>query len=71
MGTNTRELDEFGYALCGVCHKKFFLSDLEEQCEICGRWFCHNCARPTPSGHGFGKVCKNCYIKIKNEDRIN
>lgn len=69
MGVNSRGLDEHGYALCGVCRKKYFVSDLVEPCEFCGRWFCRNCAKPVPPGHGHGKICKNCYIRIKKEDR--
>lgn len=69
MGVNSNELNEYGYALCCVCRKKFFLRDLEDQCGICGKWFCHNCAKPVPKGHGYGTICKKCYTKIKNEDR--
>lgn len=69
MGVNSRELDESGYALCGCCRKKFFLRDLEDQCEFCGKWFCKSCSKPVPAGHGYGKICKRCYTKIKNEDR--
>lgn len=65
MGINSRELDENGYALCGACRKKFFISELEDQCGICGKWFCRNCARTVPAGHGYGTICKNCYIQIR------
>lgn len=67
MGLSSKQLDEHGYALCCVCRRKFFLRELEEQCEFCGNWFCKDCAMPTPKGHGFGKVCKKCYNKVKNE----
>lgn len=56
MSTNSSELNESGYALCICCRKKFFISDLEDQCEFCGKWFCKNCAKPVPAGHGFGKI---------------
>jgi len=69
MGVNSNELDEHGNALCSVCRKKFNLSELEDQCGICGKWFCHNCAKPTPVGHGYGKICKKCYIRIKSSDK--
>ena len=69
MGLNSRELNEEGYALCCVCRKKHFIRDLEDQCGICGKWFCHECSKPTPSGHGYGNICKNCYIKIKNSHK--
>lgn len=69
MGVNSKDLDEHGYALCCVCRKKFSLSDLEDKCEFCGRWFCRSCAKPTPPGHGYGKICKKCYIRIKKEDK--
>lgn len=69
MGVNSRELNEFGYALCCCCRKKYFLRDLEDQCPFCGKWFCKNCAKPVPPGHGFGKVCKRCYTRTINEDR--
>lgn len=66
MGVNSYELDEYGYALCCSCRRKYRIGDLEEQCGICNRWFCKFCAKPTPQGHGSGKICKNCYNKIKN-----
>lgn len=56
MSTNSSELNESGYALCICCRKKIFISDLEDQCEFCGKWFCKNCAKPVPAGHGFGKI---------------
>lgn len=65
MGTSSRDLDESGYALCGACRRKFSLSELEDKCEFCGKWFCHDCARETPPGHGYGKICKKCYAKLK------
>lgn len=71
MGTNSRELDEHGYALCGCCRKKCSVSDLVEPCEFCGKWFCRNCAREVPAGHGHGKICVRCYEKIKRMDRMN
>lgn len=69
MGINSKDLDEHGYALCGCCRKKFSLKELEDKCEFCGKWFCKSCAKPVPNGHGFGKICKRCYVKIKNADR--
>ena len=68
MGVNAKELDERGYALCSCCRKKYFLNELEEQCEFCGKWYCKKCAKPVPLGHGFGKICKRCYTEIKNKD---
>lgn len=65
MGVNSKELDQRGYALCGVCRKKYPLSELEDKCEFCGKWFCKKCAKPVPPGHGYGKICRNCYNKIK------
>ncbi len=65
MGTNSRNLDEHGNALCGVCRKKFNLSELEGLCEFCGRWFCHNCSREVPAGHGHGRICLRYYDKLK------
>lgn len=69
FGVNSRDLNEYGYALCSCCRKKFSLGDLQDKCEFCNRWFCKSCAKPTPAGHGFGKICKRCYVKIKEEDR--
>lgn len=65
MGVNSRDLDEYGYALCCVCKKKFFIGELEDKCEFCGKWFCHDCARETPAPYGSGKICRNCYNKLK------
>ena len=70
MGVNSRQLNEYGYALCGVCRKKFFIGDVQEICEFCGRWYCKKCARPTPPPHGHGKICKKCYDKTIREDRM-
>lgn len=69
MEVTSKDLNERGYARCCVCGKTYFISDLKENCEICHRWFCRKCSRPTPKGHGFGVVCKNCYTKMKKEDR--
>lgn len=66
MGTNSYDLNESGYALCSSCRKKFFIRDLVDKCGICDRWFCKDCARPTPPSHGCGEICKNCYTKIKS-----
>ena len=52
MGTNSYDLNESGYALCSSCRKKFFIRDLVDKCGICDRWFCKDCARPTPPSHG-------------------
>ena len=60
---NTRTLDEHGYAYCGVCGRKFFLEFLHDQCELCGKWFCEDCAREAPYPVG-GIVCKNCYDEL-------
>ena len=38
------------------------------KCGICGKWFCRDCGRTVPEGHGFGTICKNCYNQIKRED---
>lgn len=69
MGTNSRNLNEHGYALCGVCRKKFFVDELEGPCEFCGRWFCRNCAREVPAGHGHGKICVRCHDKLRKSDK--
>ena len=50
FGVNSRDLNEYGYALCSCCRKKFSLGDLQDKCEFCNRWFCKSCAKPTPAG---------------------
>lgn len=67
MGINANDLDEYGYALCTCCRKKFFISDLEDKCNFCDKWFCKSCAKPTPPPHGHGKICKRCYTNLKNK----
>ena len=65
MALNSRELNEEGYALCGVCRKKLSVGELVDQCNFCGKWFCPDCARETPAGHGSGLICKRCYMRLK------
>lgn len=60
---NSKDLDENGYALCCVCRKKKFCTDLET-CSECDRWVCSSCRsyrRQSP----FGYICKKCYLKSK------
>ena len=65
MGVNSKDLNENGYALCACCRKKYFISELEDKCAFCNKWYCKSCSRPTPEGHGSGNVCKICYMKYK------
>lgn len=69
MGINSNDLDEYGHAKCTVCRKNFTLADLEDKCEFCNKWFCKKCSKPTPPGHGYGKICKNCYVRIRKIDK--
>ena len=69
MGVNSYDLDEYGYALCSCCRKKYAYKDLADKCELCDKWFCKSCAKPVPRGHGAGKICKRCYDRIIIEDR--
>lgn len=62
------DLNELGQAICGVCRKHYKFSELEDKCEFCGRWFCKNCARPVPQGHGYGLICKKCADRITNSN---
>ena len=66
---SSRYVNEYGQANCCSCHNSFEYSDLADQCGICGRWFCKNCAEKVPNGHGFGVICKKCANRIRREDR--
>ncbi len=61
MGLNTREVNEYGQALCCVCRKKKEFNELEN-CIECGRMVCKDCCsyqRQFP----FGYICRTCQRK--------
>lgn len=63
MGTNSRSLDREGNAICISCRKKKALYDLADQCVMCDRWVCKECATYRRQGMPFGYVCKACKNK--------
>lgn len=63
MGINSRELSRDGYAMCISCRKKKPLSELADQCVICERWVCKECATYRRQGLPFGYMCKACKNK--------
>lgn len=67
MGLSTRQLDENGYASCVSCRRKKFISEME-QCILCDRWVCRDCATYLRQGYqgAYGYVCKACSRKIRS-----
>ena len=65
----SRYVNEYGQAICCSCHKSYEYRDLADQCGICGRWFCKNCAVNAPASHGGGVICKNCADRIQRKKR--
>lgn len=58
---NTTVLNEKGSGLCGICRKKFFISDLK-MCSSCDKWVCRE---HTIRYKGL-ELCARCYSELKN-----
>lgn len=53
---STDVLSKEGYALCSICKRKFFISDLYS-CDYCGKFACKDHVKNGPYG---GKICERC-----------
>ncbi len=58
---NTTTLDEKGYGLCCICHRKLFISEIES-CFYCDKWVCKE-HKVKSQGR---TLCAKCYAENKN-----
>lgn len=59
MSYNSTSLNQKGEAMCISCRKKFFTSNLQN-CAMCEKYVCKQCASYRKQGNPFGYVCKSC-----------
>ena len=64
MSLSSARLNENGYAICTICRKKKFISELET-CVLCDKFVCKDCATYRRQGNPYGYVCRRCAIKLK------
>ena len=64
MSLSSKGLNENGYAMCTICRKKKFVSELET-CAVCDKFVCKDCATSRRQGNPYGYVCKRCSEKLK------